>query len=270
MKEYLKAITQSCTTPLQGRNLVREYLQAAILSSLQRSGAMIPLAFHGGTALRFLFFLPRHSEDIDFALERPESGYNFHDYLKHIQRDLAAEGYRIEIKMNDKKSVHSAFIKFSGILHELRLSPYSDEKLSVKIEVDTHPPEGAKLQTQVVQRHFVLQLQHHDRASLLAGKIHSILERPYVKGRDFYDLLWFLSHPDWPEPNIEMLNSALRQTDRSHIEVTADNWRDFVRQRLEELDWQQVAQDVRPFLEHEHEVNLLTKANLLQILDRSF
>lgn len=32
---------------------------------------MIPLAFQGGTALRFLFDLPRFSEDLDFALERP-------------------------------------------------------------------------------------------------------------------------------------------------------------------------------------------------------
>jgi predicted nucleotidyltransferase component of viral defense system len=48
---------------------VREYLQARILESLQKSGAMIPLAFHGGTALRFLFSHGRYSEDLDFALE---------------------------------------------------------------------------------------------------------------------------------------------------------------------------------------------------------
>jgi predicted nucleotidyltransferase component of viral defense system len=28
---------------------------------------MIPLAFHGGTALRFLFSHGRYSEDLDFA-----------------------------------------------------------------------------------------------------------------------------------------------------------------------------------------------------------
>ena len=31
---------------------------------------MIPLAFHGGTALRFLYTSQRYSEDLDFALER--------------------------------------------------------------------------------------------------------------------------------------------------------------------------------------------------------
>jgi hypothetical protein len=55
-------------------NLAREYLQARTLLALQQAGAMIPMAFQGGTALRFLFGLPRFSEDLDFALERPERG----------------------------------------------------------------------------------------------------------------------------------------------------------------------------------------------------
>ena len=31
---------------------------------------MIPLAFQGGTSLRFLYSIPRSSEDLDFALEQ--------------------------------------------------------------------------------------------------------------------------------------------------------------------------------------------------------
>lgn len=48
MKDYLVDLVRRAT-PSQARNLAREYLQARILESLQRSGAMIPLAFHGGT-----------------------------------------------------------------------------------------------------------------------------------------------------------------------------------------------------------------------------
>jgi len=57
MKEYLANLVKQTPTTLEGRNLVREYLQARILESLQKSGAMIPLAFHGGTALHFLFHM---------------------------------------------------------------------------------------------------------------------------------------------------------------------------------------------------------------------
>lgn len=76
MKAYLKTQFQTPGNPIQGKNRVREYLQARILNILQRSGAMIPLAFHGGTALRFLYAIPRYSEDLDFALERPYCNYS--------------------------------------------------------------------------------------------------------------------------------------------------------------------------------------------------
>jgi len=64
---------------------------------------MIPLAFHGGTALRFLFSHGRYSEDLDFALEGNREYYNFRDFLKAIRSDLSPEGYQIEIKANDQK-----------------------------------------------------------------------------------------------------------------------------------------------------------------------
>ena len=54
MKDYLADLVRASPTPAHGRNVAREYLQARILGALQRAGAMIPLAFHGGTALRFL------------------------------------------------------------------------------------------------------------------------------------------------------------------------------------------------------------------------
>ena len=69
MKEYLSELVRGSPTPAQARNVTREYLQARILGSLQRAGAMIPLAFHGGTALRFLFASACYSKDLDFALE---------------------------------------------------------------------------------------------------------------------------------------------------------------------------------------------------------
>jgi predicted nucleotidyltransferase component of viral defense system len=85
MKEDLKSRLQASWEAAEARNRVREYLQARILSSLQRSGAMVPLAFQGGTALRFLYSIRRYSEDLDFALERPDRGYDFQSYLGAIR-----------------------------------------------------------------------------------------------------------------------------------------------------------------------------------------
>ena len=267
MKPYLHRLLENATSPLEARSLVREYLQARILACLQKSGAMVPLAFHGGTALRFLYAIPRYSEDLDFALERPEADYQFRNYLQVIQRELTAEGYEITIRLNDGKVVHSAFIRFPGLLHELELSPHLSEALAVKLEVDTNPPDGATLVTTVIRRHVTLQLQHHDQASLLAGKLHAVLQRDYIKGRDLYDLLWYLSDPAWPTPNLTLLNNALHQTSWSAAPLTEGNWRDVVRQRVATFDWSKVIADVRPFLEREAAGQILTRENVLRLLD---
>ena len=124
MKEYLAQLVRAAPTPAHGRNVAREYLQARILGALQRAGALIPLAFHGGTALRFLYNSQRYSEDLDFALERAQEQYDFRAYLKAVRSALTAEGYTVELKVSDRKVVHSAFVRFAGLLNELGLSPF--------------------------------------------------------------------------------------------------------------------------------------------------
>jgi predicted nucleotidyltransferase component of viral defense system len=265
VKDLLAESIRGMASPAS-RNFVREYLQARILGALQRAGAMIPLAFQGGTALRFLYSIHRYSEDLDFALERPERAYAFRKYLEAIQGELTRENYRVEIKLREKGAVHSAFVGFRGLLAELRLSPNLTEMLSVKLEVDTRPPAGAVLRTTVVRRHLTLQLQHHDPASLFAGKLHAILQRPYAKGRDIYDLIWYLSDRDWPAPNLELLNNALRQTGSPGPDLTEQTWRAAVRERVRGLDWERITSDVRPFLEIPDEAELLNEANILQLL----
>jgi predicted nucleotidyltransferase component of viral defense system len=266
MKDYLLDLVKQTTSPLEGRNTAREYLQARILAALQRSGAMIPLAFHGGTALRFLYSHGRYSEDLDFALEGDHQKYDFRSYLQAIRSELTLEGYRIELKVNDQKTVNSAFIRFPGLLAELDLSSQRSEVLAVKIEVDTSPPQGAGLTTTVVRRFVVLQLHHHDKASLLSGKLHAILQRSYTKGRDMYDLLWYLSDPTWPQPNLVFLNNALAQTGWTGGKLTGENWKDHIWLHLQDLNWNSMVNDVRPFVEAGFDLNLLNRENIQSLL----
>jgi predicted nucleotidyltransferase component of viral defense system len=269
MKDYLANLVNQAASPLEGRNIAREYLQARILGSLQRAGAMIPLVFHGGTALRFLYSHGRYSEDLDFALEGNRQSYNFRAYLQAIRSELSPEGYPVELKVSDQKTVHSAFVRFPGLLFELGLSSNRNEVLAVKIEVDTNPPLGAGFSTTIVRRFVVLQLHHHDRASLLSGKLHAILQRPYTKGRDVYDLLWYLSDPAWPSPNIAFLNNALLQTRWNGETMTLENWKEQVLLHLSNANWKTIQEDVRPFVEPGFDLNLLNLENFKRLLDKS-
>jgi hypothetical protein len=123
MKEHLLSLLSNLSNPLQARNQAREYLQALILQSLQRSGAMVPLAFLGGTALRFLYTSQRYSEDLDFSLEGVAQAYDFRSYLQSIRHDLEAQGYVLALKVSDQKPVQNAFICFPGLPFDLGLSP---------------------------------------------------------------------------------------------------------------------------------------------------
>jgi hypothetical protein len=269
VKERLRELLREAGSGPAARNLAREFLQAAILAALQRAGAMVPLAFQGGTALRFLFSIRRYSEDLDFALERVGAGYDFRAYLEAVRQDLRREGYDADLaRVSDQKAVHSAFVRFPGLLHDLGLSGQREEALQVRLEVDTRAPAGAALETSVVRRHVLLRLQHHDRASLLAGKLHAILQRPYPKGRDFYDLIWYLSDAAWPPPNLVLLNGALAQTGWARAPLSQASWVSAIRERLSSVRWDTLAADVRPFLESAEDRALLTRETLTRLLDQ--
>ena len=271
MKEYIKQLIKdvknTTNTTTTAKLYVREYLQARLLESLQNSKAFSSWAFIGGTALRFLFSLPRFSEDLDFSLCIPDSDSCFTDHLAKAKRMFEREEYTVSVRAKTDRVVQSAFFKFEGLLFELGLSPHRQETISIKVELDTHPPEGAGTDTSLVRRHVMLSLLHYDKASLLAGKLNAIMTRSYTKGRDIYDLVWYLTDPSWPEPNIRMLNNALHQFAPDNPVINETSWRRQIASVLERLDWKAVRNDVSPFLERQEEVEMLTREGVLKLLE---
>jgi predicted nucleotidyltransferase component of viral defense system len=266
MKPVLHEIIRSSNTQKK-RDVMREYLQARMLESLQGCGAMLAIAFHGGTSLRFLYNIPRFSEDLDFALEGDRNEYDFEKYLRVIHRDFKNAAYEVEIKkVKTDKAVNSALFRFHGLLYEMELSPHKSEVFNVKMEVDTNPPEGAVSVTTVVNRHVKLNLFHHDKSSLFAGKIAAVLQRAYTKGRDLFDLMWYLSQPQWPQPNLIMLNNSLNQSDWKDGEITEANWRRIVSDKVSNLDWNTVLTDVELFIEHDKEFQRMRQNYILDLL----
>ena len=122
------------------------------------------------------------------------------------------------------------------------------------------------MQTSIVRRHVLLNLLHYDKESLLAGKLHALIHRSHVKGRDLYDLVWYLSDPTWPEPNLRLLKASLNQTGMELTETQVIEWRKLVAERVAGMDWDLVIADVRPFLERAEDIALLTKENVLNLL----
>src|SRR5262245_8820214 len=80
----------------------------------------------------------------------------------------------------------------------------------------------------------------------------------YTKGRDLYDLVWYLSDRNWPEPNVEFLQAALDQTGWKGPAIDSSNWRRLLWSHLEPIAWGRAIEDVRPFLERQADAALLT------------
>lgn len=241
-------------------NFLREYLQALILRSLHESEAFLNLAFVGGTALRFLYRLRRFSEDLDFCLVK-EADYAPEAWLRRLKTGLARANLAANIRWNSRTVVHKAWIRVPGLLQEAGLSPLPDQNLSIKLEIDTRPPRGAGLERTLVDRHRLLALQHYDRPSLMAGKLHALLCRDYPKGRDWYDFLWYRAQSDPVEPNLELLQNALDQTEGPGV-IEATDWKNKLKDKISVLSINTLVKDVAPFLELPEEKLLFEKENL--------
>ena len=264
MKEQALAIARSTPDPRQAVNRLREYLQALVLRSLHECEAFRPLAFVGGTALRFLHGLPRFSEDLDFSLVSAD-GYAPLEWMAKVKRDLSLAGFEPEVTWNDRHPVHTGWVRVAGLLHDAGLAGRAAQKLAIKLDLDTRPPEGARCERRVITRHVTFLVQHYDLPSLLAGKLHAAITRNSPKGRDWYDLLWYLSQHPPIEPNLPLLQHALDQT-KGAGRCDARRWGALVRDRLASMDMKALVTDVGPFLERPQDSGFLTRDNLQGLL----
>ncbi|HOL21792.1 MAG TPA: nucleotidyl transferase AbiEii/AbiGii toxin family protein [bacterium] len=266
MKGYIKEILKVDAPLTENKNLLREYLQKYILFLIYKNNFYTEITFTGGSALRFLYQLRRFSEDLDFSLSKNACKYDFVIFLDTIKRELYLAGYEVEITYNIEKNVNNALIKFLNLLYEFKLSEIKGEKFTIKIEVDTLPPEGGREITSLYNSDFIFEIKHFDIPSLFAGKIHALLCRKFNRGRDYYDLLWYLTKFKNLEPNIDMLKNAVMQTCIKKINIKKFNWRELVREKIKTLDFTDIRKDIISLLEVPEEVKLITRENFLKLL----
>lgn len=247
MKDYLINLVSQTEGEAAKINIMREYLQVYALRTIFENGRFAQITFVGGTALRFLFGLPRFSEDLDFSLTAP-SGYDFEEVLSEIKRSFEAANYTLSIKFKTKNTVNAAMLKFPELMFLAGLTHRKDQYLSIKLDVDTNPPRGGRIVHSLVNKYFPITFAHYDLPSLFAGKLHAIFTKRYIKGRDYFDLVWLVSKDRSLNPNVDLLNAALEQTG-NELRVTLKNWRDKVLEKIKAADWAKIIEDVNRFTE---------------------
>jgi len=268
-----------CASASEEEQALREITQEIVLAALGRTAFFDKAAFQGGTCLRIFHGMNRFSEDLDFALRVPDRAFELQGYLKAVVEDLGAFGYQIQIddRGGVDEVVKTAFLKDDSIgrLLNLGFRPKNGplRKIRIKFEIDSNPPAGADYEVRVMDFPFPAAVSLFDLPSLFAGKMHALLCRKYVKGRDWYDFLWYATRST--RPNFELLSSALDQNGPwAGKELAVDRlWcgRELAA-KLEMLDFMKLREDVKRFLKPVEvaSLNLWTREFFLDRVDKLF
>ncbi len=253
---------------------MKQVVQEITLSALSRAGFFRNVAFYGGTALRIFHGLDRFSEDLDFSLLKRDPNFQLDAYLAAVQTELASYGFEMEVEARTKREdtgIQSAFIKGGTLVHLVKIAAMmppvtgvpATAQLKVKLEVDVDPPPGAETEIKYLLMPITSAVRLYDLPSLFSGKLHALLCRKWknrVKGRDFYDYVWYLSRN--VAPNLAHLEQRMRQsghwnTDR---QLNAEMLTDLLHQRFLEVDFQQAAREVRPFVDNPASLDVWSEA----------
>jgi predicted nucleotidyltransferase component of viral defense system len=243
------------TNAIEQENVLVELMQLFVLGSLSRSGFFRVAELHGGTFLHLVHGLDRFSEDLDFALLRPDASFCWTAHVERVVRDCAAEGLRFEVfdRSRIDTAVRKAFLKTDSLGALLRAElPYARHrarKVAIKLEVDVNPPAGSTHETAFISFPSASALTTQTLESSFASKLHALLCRSYVKGRDWYDFLWYVARGT--RPNLRLLANAIDQVGPwvGHGPEVGAAWLIArLRERAAEIDWTRAREDVRRFL----------------------
>lgn len=185
---------------------IREAIQQIALLGLSRTSFFSRAAFYGGTALRIFHGLDRFSEDMDFSLLAPDEDFDIAEYKTQIVDELGAFGLEVSFEAREKKiasRVESAFLKANTRTHimlvggaRIGATVPANQTIRVKLEIDTDPPQGFETETLYCLKPMPFTARVYRLPDLFAGKMHALLCREWrgrVKGRDWYDLLWYVA-----------------------------------------------------------------------------
>ena len=217
--------------------LLREYLQYKILEIIFEIPYANGLCFLGGTCLRIVHGNQRFSEGLDFdnlSLSEDE----FEKVARHIKKELTREGFETEMRTVMKGAWH-CHIKFPGLLFEKGLSGHKKEK--ILIQLDTEPQHFDYEPERFVLNRFEVftTILTTPLPLLMAQKLYAIVNRDRNKGRDFFDMVFLMGRNI--RPDYDYLEDKISVSN-------AKSLKEVVLEKCQQLDMEEMAKDVGPFL----------------------
>ena len=262
-------------------NAIKEILQEIALAGLSRGGFFEKVAFYGGTCLRIFYGLDRFSEDLDFALLENDLNFTLDEYFPYLEKEFQSFGIEmiVESKVKDENSeIRSAFLKGNTLILMMSFSPKSEDakrvvsnkKIKIKFEVDINNPSGGETINKYRMLPSPYEIKIFNESTLFAGKIHAIICREYknhVKGRDFYDYLFYVSKG--AKINLNYLENKLKNTGgkiQNDEKLTLEKVKELLKNRFESVDYESAKEDVKNFINDVESLKLWNKDLFLETL----
>lgn len=249
--EYLLEEAKNNVLPLlKRRGILREYLQVIILSSIYKHNLGKLIFFTGGTALRFFYNMPRFSEDLDFDTKSLNSA-GFKQILEAIEKALHKEGFSLKISAKERKNLFIAELYFADLM---KLYGITDQRgLDLMIKVEVYKPAW-----QLHTEPGVLSLYGYNFSSILLSKANLLSEKIIAlfnrkRGRDIYDTLFMLKKRFPFDKNVLAANKIEDSPKKSILKYL---------QKFPEKEIESLANQVKPFLFKEEDIELVLKAPL--------
>ena len=247
---------------------LREIMQEITLAALSRTDFFEKAAFYGGTALRIFYGLDRYSEDLDFSLLKPDSNFSIEPYFKAVLDEFKSLGLTVSIKEKNKTkqtAIDSAFLKAETIWQEIVLEDIiketgvrSNKTLKIKIEVDRQPPLNFQTEEKLLLRPFSFYVKCFTKPSLFAGKMHALLFRKWknrVKGRDWYDLEWYIKKGIPLDVN-HFLARSKDTNDWQEGSISNEQIIELLDTKIKSVSFSSIKEDVVRFIKNDEVLNI--------------
>jgi len=213
------------TNSLYLRNLLKEVLQIYTLNFVYTSVYADKFLFKGGTCLRFCFDLPRLSEDLDFDI-KDFSNFSLERFSRDIKDYFVGKLQFRDFNLKIAGNRREIFLKFP-VMDKIGLSSGLSESNILFLRIDLSPTDSESYKEEISLKttyDFSFVIKRYSLEDLFASKIAAILGRTFrkgrgdlitFKGRDYYDLIWFLEKG--VEPNYERLKDIAKINSKNEI-----------------------------------------------------
>lgn len=259
---------------------LREIMQEITLAGLSRTDFFEKAAFYGGTALRIFYGLDRYSEDLDFSLLKPDSDFSIEPYFKAVLDEFKSLGLTVSIKEKKKTkqtAIDSAFLKAETIWQEIVLEDIiketgvrSNKTLKIKIEVDRQPPLNFKTEEKLLLRPFSFYVKCFTKSSLFSGKMHALLFRKWknrVKGRDWYDLEWYVKKGIPLDVN-HFLTRAKDTNDWQEDNISTEQILELLDMKIKSVSFSSIKEDVVRFIKNDDVVSIWSPEYFKNLIEK--